>query len=143
MTAGEDRTKNTLERRALGCLKAPTAHLQHTLAWVSQEIQCLGLFSTISHIRLVACGRQLVKCWRCWSKDWSSITSSTKKQTIDLVASDNGTLVTWLLIVYPAHIDYEKVWWQQTPLSKSNTQWARLWFKSANIHTFLRRNTQT
>jgi len=32
-------------------------------------------------------------------------------------------------------IDYDKEWWQQTPLSESNTNAERLWFNSVDTDT--------
>jgi len=64
-----------------------------------------------------------------------------KKQKVDPAAPNSDTLADSAVTVYPIHTDFEKEWWQHTPLSESNIHGERLWFKLRRLgHTLLSRN---
>jgi len=110
------------------------AYMQRTLRWVSREIKYF-VFLVLIFIpaRAHAAENRWSPCWKAWRKDASSSKSPA------IIGGWSCSSHLW----HPLRLgcdylsnpcsnreDNEEEWWQHTPLSESNTNGERLWFKS-------------
>ena len=118
------------------CSVLPLTCSVHCLGFLESHNTSVFLVLIFIPARLHAAESRLSACWKpCWENE-SSTKPAAKSKWIDPAAPNCGTFDNSAVIVYTIHVvDYEEEWWQNTPLSESNTNDERFWFNSSNMDT--------